>query len=109
MNVYLVSETEKDKCWEVDAWVLCETYYKENGVIEQDSGYSIPHKFTVEKHNDEYNVVESRIPRDGSYYPEDIKDMFTWSVRNSIDKVHRDGTIDKLSLDIEEQVKLYFN
>lgn len=109
MNVYLVSEKEKDALWEVDAWVLCETYYKENNVIEQDSGYSIPHKFTVKKKNDEYIVVEAQIPRDGNYYPEDIKEMFSWSVRNSINKVHRDGTIEKLSLDIEEQVELYYN
>lgn len=109
MNVYLLTEVEKDKCWEVDAWVLCETYYEENGVVQQDSGYSIPHKFTVEKQGDEYVVTDSRIPRDGSYYPEDLKEMFSWSVRNSINKVHRDGTIDRLSLDIEEQVELYFD
>ena len=109
IKVYLVSEKEKDKRWEVDAWVLCETYYKEKGAIKQDSGYSVPHKFIVEKQNNEYIVVETRIPRDGNYYPEDIKDMFSWSVRNSIDKVHYDGTIDKLSLEIQEQVELYYN
>ena len=108
INVYLLTEIEKEKCWEVDAWVLCETYYQENGTVLQDSGYSIPHKFTVEKRDDEYVVTDVRIPRDGSYYPEDIKDMFSWSVRNSIEKVHRDGTIDKLSLEIEEKVELYF-
>ena len=109
IKVYLVSEKEKDECWEVDAWVLCETYYKEKGAIKQDSGYSGPHKFIVEKQDNEYIVVETRIPRDGNYYPEDIKDMFSWSVRNSIDKVHYDGTIDKLSLEIQEQVELYYN
>ena len=109
LNVYMILEKENDKCWEVDTWVLCETYYKLNGVIEQDSGYSIPHKFIVEKQNGEYFVVEARIPRDGSYYTEDIKNMFDWSVRNSIDKVQYDGTIDKLSLEIQEQVELYFN
>lgn len=109
INVYLVSEKEKGERWEVDAWVLCETYYKENGAIEQESGYSVPQKFIVEKQDNEYIVVETRIPRDGNYYPEDIKDMFSWSVRNSIEKVHYDGTIDKLSLEIQEQVELYFN
>lgn len=109
MNVYLVSEIEKDTCWEVDAWVLCETYFEENGLVQQDSGYSIPHKFTVEKQEEKFVVVDSRIPRDGTYYPEDIRDMFTWSVRNSIKKVQEDGTIDKLSLDIQEQVELYYD
>ena len=108
INVFLLTEKEEGKKWEVDAWVLCETYYQKEGNVLQDSGYSIPHKFTVEKQGDEYVVTDAKIPRDGSYYPEDIKDMFSWSVRNSIEKVHQDGTIDRLSLEIEEQVELYY-
>lgn len=109
MRTYLVEEKEDDILFYVYAWVLEESYYHENNEVKQDSGSSIPHKFVVEKINGEYVVTDSKIPRDGSYYPEDMKNIFPNSVRNDMDKVHRDGTIERLQLDIQKQVELYFH
>lgn len=109
MKIYLIDELEKDKIYHIYAWVLEEKYYYENGKVEQDSGSSIPHKFVVEKQNDQYIVTDSRIPRDGSYYPKDMKKIFPSSVRNDMDKAHKDGTIERLQLDIQKQVNLYFH
>ncbi len=106
---YLTEEKNNYKLYNVYAWVLEETYYLENNEIKQDSGSSIPYKFVVEHINDEYKVTDSRIPRDGSYYVEDMKNIFPRSVRNDMDEVHNDGTIEKLEMDIQKQVNLYFH
>ena len=63
----------------------------------------------VEKINGEYIVADSRIPRDGSYYIEDMKNIFPRSVRNNMKKCQIDGTVERLGIEIEEQAKLYFH
>ena len=63
----------------------------------------------VEHIDDEYKVTGSRIPRDGVYYAEDMKNIFPRSVRNDMDRAHTDGTIEKLQLKIDQQTKLYFH
>lgn len=107
MKVYLIEENKS--LYNVYAWVLEEKYYLENNEIKQDSGSSIPHKFIVKKQNNNYIVTDYVIPRDGSYYPVDMKKIFPSSVRIDMEKVYKDGTIERLSLEIKEQTKLYFH
>lgn len=108
-KVYLLEEKEKDAFYYIYAWVLEESYYESNGQVKQGSGLSIPHKFTVKNVNGEFKVTEAKIPRDGTYYPIDMKELFPSSVRNDMEKVQYDGTIERLSLDIQKQVELYFH
>ena len=56
-----------------------------------------------------YTVTDAIIPRDGNYYPEDMKDIFPFSVRNDMNKVHQNGTIEELQKDIDKQKEVYFN
>lgn len=105
---YLFDEKE-EKLFYVYAWVLEKQCYLENDEIKEDSGYSIPHKFVVEFIDNQYVVTDSRIPRDGSYYVEDMKNIFPSSVRKNMDNVYYDGTMQRLELDIQEQMKLYFH
>ncbi len=109
MNIYLCEEKEELTYFNVYAWVFIEKYYLENNIIKKDSSSSIPYKFVIEKIDDEYVVTDSRTPRDGSYYLDDMKNIFPKSVRDDMEKVHTDGTIEKLRLDIEQQIKLYFH
>lgn len=108
-EVYLLEEKEKDALYYVYAWVLEESYYEEKGKVKQGSGLSTPYKFTVKNVNEKFEVTEAKMPRDGTYYPVDMKDLFPSSVRNDIEKVQYDGTIERLSLDIQKQVELYFH
>lgn len=108
MRVYLIEEKDKHTLYNIYAWVLTEKYYLENGETKQDSGSSIPYKFTVKNIDNEFVVTDAKCPRDGSYYAEDMKTIFPWSVRNDMEEVHEDGTIEELQLDIEEQVGDYF-
>ena len=109
IRTYLIKENNKHKHYNVYAWVLEEKYYLKNNEIKQDSSSSIPYMFVVEHTNDEYKVTDSRIPRDGTYYAEDMKNIFPRSVRNDMDEVYNDGTIEKLEKDIQKQLSLYFH
>lgn len=109
MRIYLLEEKERDSLYYIYAWVRCGKYYLENDELKENSGFSIPFKFEVRKINNEYIVTDSRIPRDGSYYKGDMKNIFPKSVRKDMDKVHTDGTVEKLSIEVEEQAKLYFH
>ncbi len=108
IKIYLIEEKEKDKNYNIYAWVLEQKYYLENEEIKQDSGSSIPYKFVVKSVDGKFSVTDSKIPRDGSYYFIDMKNIFPNSIRNDMDNVHDDGTIERLQLDIDEQTKLYY-
>lgn len=108
-RTYLIEELERNNKYNVYAWVLTGNYYLENSEIKQDSGSSIPYKFEVTFVNDKYIVTDSKIPRDGSLYTEDMKNIFPSSVRKDMEEVYYDGTIERLRLEIEQQLKLYFH
>ena len=109
MKIYLTEEKEENSIYNIYAWILQEKYYLESNEIKQNSSSSIPYKFVIEKKDDKYNVVDSRIPRDGSYYEDDLKNIFPRDVRNDMEKNEIDGTIEQLKFDIQQQVKLYFH
>ncbi len=109
MRIYLIEEKEKHTLYNIYAWILEEKYYLENNEVKQDSGSSIPYKFVVENVEGVFTVTDATIPRDGSYYLHDMKSIFPNSVRNDMDKIHEDGTIERLQLDIQQQIELYFH
>ena len=108
IRTYLIEEKNNHKLYNVYSWVLEEKYYLENNEIKQDSSSSIPYMFVVEQTNDKYKVTDSRIPRD-KVYTEDMKNIFPRSVRNDMDEIYNDGTIERLKMDIEKQLNLYFH
>ncbi len=108
-RIYLLDEIEKNSHYDIYAWVLEQKYYLENDEIKEDSGSSIPYKFVVKFINNKYVVTDSRIPRDGSLYAQDMKNIFPRSVIKDINQIHKDGTYERLQLEIEEHVRLYFH
>ncbi len=68
----------------------------------------MPYKFTVIKSESDFVVNNAEYPHDNNY-EEELKRIFPYSVRKKIDDIHTDGTIERLSLDIEKQTKLYFH
>ncbi len=107
MRIYLINENLKNKYY-VYAWVLQEKYYLENNEVIKDTSSSIPYKFELVKVDDDFVVKDYDIPRDGDYYPKDMKHIFPNSVLKDMDSIHTDGTIEKLSLEIQNYVDLYF-
>ena len=109
MRVFLIDEKKENNLFYVYAWVLEECFYYEDGNVINDSGSSIPYKFVVKKVNDKFEVSDSRIPRDGSYYSKDIKNIFPRSVRRQIEDVHQDGIVKRLSLENQQKAEFYFS
>ncbi len=109
-NIYLIEETLSKAEYRVYAWVLGQSYYlDENGAVQSGSGYSCPYMIIVSRTNDNYYVSSCETPRDGSYYPKDMKRLFPTYVRYQMNAVYDDGTYDRISLEIEERVNEYFN
>ncbi len=106
MKVYLTTR-DKDKYY-VYAWVLQEKYYSENEKVIKDTGSSLPYKFELIKENGKFLVKDYSIPRDGSYYAKDMKKIFPINVLWNMNKVQTDGTIERLTKEIEEDRDLYF-
>lgn len=109
-KTYLIEEKE-DSQYDVYIWVLEEQCYLAENDIKNYGSYSIPFKVTVKKQEqyNKYSVIDSRYPREGAYYSEDMKKLFPSSVIKDINQIHKDGTYEKLQLDIENQVQLYFH
>jgi transcriptional regulator with XRE-family HTH domain len=107
MKVYLTQD-KGDTCY-VYAWVLEESYYSENGKILQGSGSSIPHRFILTEEDGQFSVIADAIPRDGSFYPLDMEELFPWSVRVQMDLLHHNGDFERLERNIQQQAKLYFH
>lgn len=108
MKTYLIDEKNESKII-VYAWVLEECISKEDGELVKGSGSSGPYKFTLTKDNNNYSVVNHKMPRDGSLYSKDMKKIFPKEVLESMNKVHSDGTIEELVLDVERQANQYFD
>lgn len=109
-NIYLIEETLSKAEYRVYAWVLCQSYYlDENGDVQNGSGYSCPHMIIVNRVNDDYYVSSCETPRDGSYYPKDMKRLFPAYVRYQMDEVHQDGTYERIELEITQRVNEYFD
>ncbi len=108
MHIYLITEDLNNRYY-VYAWVLQEKYYLENEEVVRDTSTSIPYKFALVKEDDKFIVKDYDIPRDGSYYVKDMKHIFPNSVLKDMDSIHTDGTIERLSLEIQNAVKLYFH
>lgn len=83
-DVLLVSESGNETT--VYAWVLYEEYSFDGRDAKLESGSHIPTAITFDtsaNNNDSstYDVIEYWEPRDGSYYADDIRAKFPWSIR----------------------------
>ena len=90
---------EKDDETYVYIWALVESYYVQDGKLISNGGYSIPHKFII-KDNE---IIDYKIPRDGSEYSKSIKEIFPLDIRNKLDDDLVDGN------KIDNQIKEHYS
>ena len=109
-NIYLIEEITSETQYNVYSWVLEKSCYLENDDIKLGSASSIPYKFVIQADKeDNFVVIDSRIPRDGNLYEEDMKNIFPYSVRQDMKAIHSNGIFEKLEMNISKQIKLYFH
>ncbi|MBE6113652.1 MAG: helix-turn-helix transcriptional regulator [Erysipelotrichaceae bacterium] len=107
-RTYLIEEKQRHQKYILYCVVVEESYsYEEEVILESAS--IIPYQFIVEVIDEEYTVTSARHPRDGSLYTEDMKVLFPSYVHEEIDQMFVDGTVPRLQLEIQEQVKLYYH
>lgn len=109
VHTYLLEETVANTQYNVYTWVLQEQHFLDNGQITPYSSVSVPFKFVVQKTEQGFEVIDSRSPRDGSYYAEDMKNLFPKEVRKNMEQFYKDGTYERLKLQVDEDVNLYFH
>ncbi len=81
-DVLLVSESGNETT--VYAWVLYEEYSFDGRDVKVETGSHIPTAITFDTSDNDsstYDVIEYWEPRDGSYYADDIRAKFPWSIR----------------------------
>ena len=62
-------------------WVLCQEYYPSDQGLQKGGAMMIPMALTLEQKSEEFEVLAHQLPRDGSYYTEDLNKIFPASVR----------------------------
>ena len=92
----------------VYAWVIESTYTFDAGVLSEQSSSSYPCRFELLSENNAFKIVNVNIPRDGSYYGEDINAFFPKYLKETIYNVYDDGTLTKLRDNILNEAKNYF-
>nr|MCR4721057.1 hypothetical protein [Lachnospiraceae bacterium] len=70
----------------VYAWVMYEEYSFDGTDVKEEAGSHIPTVITFDTSSEDsdkstYDVIEYWEPRDGSYYADDIRAKFPWSIR----------------------------
>jgi hypothetical protein len=65
-------------------WTLCQEFYPKAGVPQEGSGVSAPVALTMDVHDGRCKPVDHRMPRDGSLYAQDVRDLFPLGVRTQI-------------------------
>ncbi len=93
----------------VYAWVVESRYSYEAGVLSEINGSSYPCRFEITRENDTFNVLKADIPRDGSYYGEDLDKFFPYYVREQIYDIHEDKNIADVYDDVLDRAKEYYN
>lgn len=77
---YLESARETDQ--EIYIWALCQEYYLEGTSLREGSGISLPVALQTHRVDGQTEIIGCQIPRDGSYYGSDVKEIFppsSWS------------------------------
>jgi len=87
---------EKDGKTVVYGMVLYEEYYlDETGALQVQNGSYIPTVITVDVEGSGYSLVEYWIPRDGTYYAEDIRNKFPARYQGKAFDIDAYGDIDQ--------------
>ncbi|WP_226678590.1 hypothetical protein [Mesobacillus jeotgali] len=101
-SAYEILATNEEK-GEIYLWALIEEYYKEGEEVEQGSGMSVPMVLKIDRSEGASKVISHTLPRDGSFYADDIKEMFPYFAElKALD--YPSNHIKKLIKEVESEV-----
>ncbi len=109
-KVFTAHEILGAKAEEIYVWAYAQEFYKENNALEKGTGLSCPVVLTVDSQDEkEVNIIDHKMPRDGSFCSQDIKTLFPKKVQDAIFNIHQGQTIPELSYQVEERARKWFN
>lgn len=82
-SVYDVLRSNQ-KTGEIYIWAYIQEYYETDTGLETGTGMSVVMVLHVEQNGDSLEITSHTLPRDGSYYQEDIKALFPRSIQSKI-------------------------
>lgn len=97
-SVYEVLQSNHET-GEIYIWAFIQEYYESDTGLESGTGMSVPMVLYVEQNEESLEIKSHTLPRDGSYYPEDIKTLFPRRIRSEIHDYpskHMDGLVDEM-------------
>lgn len=101
-SAHEILSTNEEK-GEIYLWALIEEYYKEGAEVEQGSVMSVPIVLKVDRSEGTFKVISHTLPRDGSFYADDVKEMFPYFAElKALD--YSSGPINKLIKEVEAEV-----
>jgi hypothetical protein len=102
-SAYEILGSDENK-GELYLWALIQEYYKEGTGVEQGTGMSVPMVLKIDQSKDSFKVISHTLPRDGSLYAEEIKNLFPYLAgRKALD--HPDKLISELIEEAEAEAE----
>jgi len=94
---------------EIYLWVRCSEFVFENGALKEESGISGPVKliYPLELSYFDYTEFSYVVPRDGSFYGDDLKEIFPKEIREEMNE-QRELILVNLNSELIEQAADYF-
>ena len=90
---------------EIYVWALIMECFSTDDGLEKGTGMSVPMVLYFDQaEGDEIKVINHTIPRDGSYYQEDIKKLFPRNIQSKIFD-YSSRHMNKLSEDLDSKVE----
>ena len=102
--------SKNEEIYTAYSWIYAASYINQyNGELLENNSFSNPQRFVIKKVGNLYEVIETKVPRDGSLYEQDLKMLFPEKVMSDILKANVDGTVDSLQIDIQNQIAKLHN
>jgi hypothetical protein len=74
-TAYEVLGSDQEK-GEIYIWAFIQEYYRKGSGIEEGTGMSVPMVVKLDQSGNSFKVGSHTLPRDGSLYADDLKDLF---------------------------------
>lgn len=107
LSTYYFGDRFNDDKLEVYLWVIFEEYIDKAGTLEKLSATSMPYVIIIDTTNDEYKIIDYKIPKDGNKYKTSIKEMFPITIRGKVLSFEKSKNYKKLYQEHQKLIDIY--
>lgn len=112
-SAYTILGQQEGRVMRMYIWALCQEYYLDNGRLGEGSTISLPVALDIQKSGANYKITDYKVPRDGTYYTDDLYRIFPKHIRKheifSSDVTYHNQVVKDLESRIKTKAKDYFN